>query len=566
MRGSDDVGVTGSGDGGVGGSTAAATTNNVGGSAVGISAGVTRDSIANCVSAARQYAVVCNYTKSLATFETALKSLALYSQQHPESRTNCEKMRETILQEQKVVNNCISILESFSRLKTTTVSSPSPDNIQMKPGGISFTIDFDNPQDTQPLQLPSARRDSFTSKPRNFGAKGPQPAISRRTSLPPQKPSGPGRVSRPSLAPEKIPAKKPSTANVPPKGKPGTGNAPPKVKGTNSTTTPSDEEKEAPEVPLEPPGPPKFPAASCDRELADIIERDILELSPNVKWEDIASLQEAKELLMEAVEYPLLRPDFFRGIRRPWKGVLMFGPPGTGKTLLAKAVATESQTKFFNVSTTTLASKWRGESERLVRLLFEMARFYAPSTIFIDEIDSLCSSRGSEGEHETSRRVKGEILTQMDGVNSNSSDDPQKMVVVLGATNFPWEIDEALRRRLEKRIYIPLPCESGRRQLLELACKGLALKDVDLDRLARDLEGYSGADITNICRDAARNPMRKLFKACPREELVKLPTEEADSHPVTMVDFAEALAKIKPSVSKTDIEKHERWLTDFGST
>ncbi|GAQ87424.1 AAA-type ATPase family protein [Klebsormidium nitens] len=307
-----------------------------------------------------------------------------------------------------------------------------------------------------------------------------------------------------------------------------------------------------------------------DQELAAMLERDVVDTSPGVKWDHIAGLTEAKRLLEEAVVLPLWMPEYFQGIRRPWKGVLMFGPPGTGKTLLAKAVATECGTTFFNVSSATLASKWRGESERMVRCLFEMARAHAPSTIFIDEIDSLCTSRGAAGEHEASRRVKSELLVQIDGINSTQvpEGEEKKIVMVLAATNFPWDLDEALRRRLEKRIYIPLPSAEARKDLFRINLSGLeTASDVDMDELAKRTEGYSGDDLTNISRDASMNGIRRRIagrRLTPEE--IKNMSKEDMSDPVSMKDFEEALAKIQPSVSHADIERHEKWLAEFGSS
>ncbi|KAK3738148.1 hypothetical protein QZH41_016649 [Actinostola sp. cb2023] len=171
------------------------------------------------------------------------------------------------------------------------------------------------------------------------------------------------------------------------------------------------------------------------RDLASVISRDIYLHDPDVRWDDIIGLDAAKRLVKEAVVYPIKYPQLFSGILSPWKGLLLYGPPGTGKTLLAKAVATECNTTFFNISASSIVSKWRGDSEKLVRVLFELARFHAPSTIFLDELESLMSQRGSGGggsEHEGSRRMKTELLVQMDGLAR--SDD---LVFLLAASNLP---------------------------------------------------------------------------------------------------------------------------------
>ena len=311
----------------------------------------------------------------------------------------------------------------------------------------------------------------------------------------------------------------------------------------------------------------KFEAAGVNKDLIEALERDIVQRNPNVKWDDIAGCDDAKKLLKEAVVLPMIMPEYFRGIRRPYKGVLMVGPPGTGKTMLAKAVATECKTTFFNVCSSSLTSKYHGESEKLVRLLFEMAHFYAPSTVFIDEIDSVCSKRGTSNEHEASRRVKSEILVQMEGVSTtqNADSDPSKMVIVLGATNFPWDIDEALRRRLEKRIYIPLPDSLGRLSLLNINLKEVMMdEDVNLEEIAEKLDGYSGADITTVCRDASMMGMRRKIEGMTIEDIQKLSKDELNI-PAKMQDFLEVLKRVSPSVCKADLEKYEKWMQDFGS-
>lgn len=160
-----------------------------------------------------------------------------------------------------------------------------------------------------------------------------------------------------------------------------------------------------------------------------------------MRWEDVAGLEQAKEALKEAVILPIKFPQLFTGKRTPWRGILLYGPPGTGKSYLAKAVATEAQATFFSISSSDLVSKWLGESEKLVKQLFEMAREAKPAIIFIDEVDSLCSAR-SDNESESARRIKTEFLVQMNGVGVDND-----KVLVLGATNIPWQLDAAIRRR-----------------------------------------------------------------------------------------------------------------------
>lgn len=239
------------------------------------------------------------------------------------------------------------------------------------------------------------------------------------------------------------------------------------------------------------------------------LEGAIIE-TPSVKWSDVAGLEGAKESLKEAVILPIKFPQLFTGKRKPWKGILLFGPPGTGKSYLAKAVATEANnSKFISVSSSNLVSKWLGESEKLVKNLFELARANKPSIIFIDEIDSLCSSR-SDNESESARRIKTEFLVQMDGVGNNTNG-----ILVLGATNIPWALDSAIRRRFEKRIYIPLPDEKARCEIFKINVDTTphSLKEEDFRTLAKKTEGFSGADISVLVQDSLMQPVRKVQTA-----------------------------------------------------
>jgi len=267
--------------------------------------------------------------------------------------------------------------------------------------------------------------------------------------------------------------------------------------------------------------------------------REVLVESPNVKWTDIGGLEDLKEELKEAVEWPLKHADAFKrmGIR-PARGILMYGPPGTGKTLLAKAVASEAEANFIQVKGPALINMWVGESERGIRQIFEKARQVSPCIVFFDEIDSIAQRRGTETGNKVTERVVNTLLAEMDGLQELND------VVVIAATNRPDMVDPALMRpgRFDRIINTKIPDKKSRLDVFKIHTKGMPLtKDVKLDKMAELTENYVGADIEAVCREAAMLSLRENIKA----------------KEVTMKHFEEALNRIKPSIFEEDLKRYQ---------
>lgn len=283
-------------------------------------------------------------------------------------------------------------------------------------------------------------------------------------------------------------------------------------------------------------------------------------------FDQIAALADAKRLLQEAVLLPLILPHFFTGIMKPWKGVLLHGPPGTGKTMLSRALASASNTTFFNVSASLIVSKFRGESEKMIQTLFRVARHYAPSLIFLDEVDSVASTR-KDSDHEASRSLKSSLLSEMDGISSNGESGAQ-MVMVLATSNRPWDLDEAMRRRLEKRIYIPLPDEAARSKLFAMHLGHVPVaEDVSMLELAKLTPGYSGHDILLLCRDASLAQFRLLVENLSNEEITALRAGAALEYETSRQDLMATLARVQASSGDPAAHtRYQEWQDEFGST
>ena len=318
--------------------------------------------------------------------------------------------------------------------------------------------------------------------------------------------------------------------------------------------------------------------------MAGVIVRE----KPKIRLKDVAGLTEAKQALREAVIVPYKAPQLWGENERSWAGILLYGPPGTGKSFLAKAIAGEADCTFFNLSASTLLSKYVGESEKLVSALFTLARQERPSIVFIDEIESILSARsgggggggGDGGASAHNDRVVTELLIQMDGVDHDNTG-----VLCLGATNLPWVIDQGARRRLERKIYIPLPDEDARARMLSSLSERIPQSVVD--NLAVKTEGYSGADIASLIKDALMAPRRRVMTSnffrpvgksgtyvpCAEEdegafEMTFDEFEDATTlrnPPLVESDFENALSRIKPSVDPATLARYEEWTRDFGT-
>lgn len=464
--------------------------------------------------------------------------------------------------------------------KSTTKTGVSSYGSNLQTGVSSFQTSEGGTLDGANLGLPS-----FSTKATNLQSReaGRHPQVSRKKNAS-KKNSEPENKKKESTDDNSIDLSVGNQLSInatpiaaPPKGDPSKNECPrTKMASKNTKSHDANHNNKEPENNLdetpfpEPAGyklmekvPPQLRADFGD--LTSVIARDIFSDNTGVTWSDIVGLDGCKRVLREAVVMPLKFPKLFadKKLLRPWRGVLLHGPPGTGKTLLAKAVASEGTT-FFNISASTIVSKWRGDSEKLIRVLFELARYHAPSTIFMDEMDSVMSRRSTHDEHEASRRMKTELLVQMDGLVQSDA-----QVFVLAASNFPFDLDPALLRRLEKRILVPLPSEEDRAEMFRMMLTDdiADVNHIDFESLAQKTKGYSGSDIHLVCKEAAMEPLRRLMNQLQEEygeqylDVVK--EDELELELINCADVDLALSRTKASEAYNP-KVYEDWQEKYG--
>ncbi|XP_062143427.1 uncharacterized protein LOC133851135 [Alnus glutinosa] len=303
--------------------------------------------------------------------------------------------------------------------------------------------------------------------------------------------------------------------------------------------------------------------------LADVIPPSDI----GVTFDDIGALENVKDTLKELVMLPLQRPELFcKGqLTKPCKGILLFGPPGTGKTMLAKAVATEAGANFINISMSSITSKWFGEGEKYVKAVFSLASKIAPSVVFVDEVDSMLGRRENPGEHEAMRKMKNEFMVNWDGLRTKD----KERVLVLAATNRPFDLDEAVIRRLPRRLMVNLPDAPNREKILRVVlAKEELVPDVDLEAIANMTDGYSGSDLKNLCVTAAHCPIREILVKEKKEKNAALADNRplpalhssVDIRPLKMEDFKYAHEQVCASVSSESTNMNEllQWNDLYG--
>ncbi|XP_024993999.1 putative cell division cycle ATPase isoform X3 [Cynara cardunculus var. scolymus] len=357
--------------------------------------------------------------------------------------------------------------------------------------------------------------------------------------------------------------------------------AAPKSETKAESTSPNEAEVLAPKNSDNVNPAPKAPDVPPDNEFEKRIRPEVIPASEiGVTFSDIGALDDIKDSLQELVMLPLRRPDLFIGsLLKPCRGILLFGPPGTGKTMLAKAIANEAGASFINVSMSTITSKWFGEDEKNVRALFTLAAKVSPTIIFVDEVDSMLGQRSRAGEHEAMRKIKNEFMTHWDGLLTK----PGERILVLAATNRPFDLDEAIIRRFERRIMVGLPSVENRGMILRtLLAKENIEEGLNFSELATMTEGYSGSDLKNLCTTAAYRPVRELIQQERLKDIEKKRRAESGEEPpspeetrkekvitirpLKMDDFREAKNQVAASFSAAGsiMSELKQWNEQYG--